>query len=269
MHTKTRNKLFFTIPYIAWLAVFVVIPIVLLVFQSLTNANGNFTLGNFQEFITSDVYLPMAFNSVLYAVIITAITLLISFPAAYVLSRLKHRQLWLMIIILPTWINVLLKVYAFLGLLSKTGIFNQILQAVGLGTHNLLFNHVSFILVAVYLELPFMLLPIYNSINEIDPDILRASRYLGAKPINTMRSLVFPLSINGIKSGIQAVFIPSLSLFMLTTLIGGNKVMTLGSAIELHFIVTQNWHMGSTIAVVLIIAMVITMLLTRERGKRK
>lgn len=146
---------------------------------------------------------------------------------------------------------------------------NQLFATLGFGTHNLLFNHVSFIFVAVYLELPFMLLPIYNSINEIDPDILKASRDLGAKPVNTLTQLVFPLSINGIKSGIQAVFIPSLSLFMLTTLIGGNKVMTLGSAIELHFIVTQNWHMGSTIAIVLIFAMAVTMYFTRERGKRK
>lgn len=269
MKDNSRAKIFFAIPYISWLAVFVIVPIGLLVYQSLTNAQGSFTLANFHEFITSNVYLPMAFNSVFYALIITLITFMISFPAAYVLSHLKHRQLWLMLIILPTWINVLLKTYAFLGLLSKSGIINQLFSTFGLGTHNLLFNHVSFIFVAVYLELPFMLLPIYNSINEIDPDILKASRDLGAKPINTLSQLVFPLSINGIKSGIQAVFIPSLSLFMLTTLIGGNKVMTLGSAIELHFIVTQNWHMGSTIAIILILAMAVTMYFTRERGKRK
>lgn len=119
MKDNTRAKAFFAIPYISWLAVFVIVPIALLVYQSLTNAQGNLTLANFHEFITSDVYLPMAFNSVFYALIITAITFVISFPAAYVLSRLKHRQLWLMLIILPTWINVLLKTYAFWGYLVR------------------------------------------------------------------------------------------------------------------------------------------------------
>lgn len=269
MKQKTQTNWFFIVPYVLWILLFVILPIGLLVIQSLTNQNNQFTLSNFTTFITSDVYLPLAFNSVFYALIITVITFVISFPAAYVLSKLKHRQLWLMIIILPTWINVLLKVYSFLGLLSHDGIINTLLSSFGLGTHSLLFNHVSFIIVAAYLELPFMLLPIYNSINEIDPDILKASRDLGANSWTTVKSLVFPLAINGIKSGIQAVFIPSLSLFMLTTLIAGNKVMTLGAAIEQHFLVTQNWHMGATIGIVLIIAMAVTMFITREKGKRK
>ncbi len=125
--------------------------------------------------------------------------------------------------------------------------------------------------VAAYIEIPFMVLPIYNALIEINPSLLNASKDLGATSWQTFRRIVFPLSMPGVKAGIQAVFIPSLSLFMITRLIGGNRVITLGTAIEEHFLTTQNWGMGSTIGVVLILAMFIVMFVTgdtREKGGR-
>ena len=119
----------------------------------------------------------------------------------------------------------------------------------------------------MYIELPFMIIPIFNALEELNPSLLSASKDLGANSAQTFWKVILPLSMNGVKSGIQAVFIPSLSLFMLTRLIGGNRVITLGTAIEEHFLVTQNWGMGSTIGVVLIIAMFIVMLLTGEKKK--
>ncbi|MDR0899255.1 MAG: ABC transporter permease [Lactobacillaceae bacterium] len=264
----SAKKLFYTIPYAVWLALFVIVPLILLVFQALTNQSGHFTFDNFAAYLSSGTYLRMTINSVLYAFLITAITLLISYPTAYFLTQLKHHSFWILIIILPTWINLLLKAYAFIGLLSKDGTVNSFIQLLGAAPQQLLFTNASFILVSSYIEIPFMILPIYNALTEIDPNLIQASRDLGANSWTTLKKVIFPLSLSGVKTGIQAVFIPSLSLFMITRLIGGNRVITLGTAIEEHFLSTQNWHMGSTIGVVLVLAMFITMYLTRDNKKK-
>lgn len=257
----------YSIPYALWLLLFVIAPVLLIIYQSFFDMNGQFTLENYQIYFTSGTYLAMTFNSVWYAFLITAVTLLISYPTAYFLTKLKHKQLWLMLVILPTWVNLLLKAYAFIGIFSIHGTVNQFLGFVGIGSQQILFTDFSFLFVAAYIELPFMIMPIFNALEEMNPSLISASRDLGANSAETFRRVIFPLSLNGVKSGVQAVFIPSLSLFMLTRLIGGNRVITLGTAIEQHFLVTQNWGMGSTIGVVLIAAMVAVMLLTGEKRK--
>lgn len=267
-----RQKVMFIVPYALWIILFVVAPLALIFYQSFFDINSHFTLANYQDYLTSPTYLKMTLNSVWYAALITVVTLVISYPTAYVLTQLENRQFWLLIVILPTWINLLLKTYAFIGLFSRTGSINQFLRFVGLGSHQLLFTDASFMFVAAYIEIPFMILPIYNALIEINPSLLNASKDLGATSWQTFRRIVFPLSMPGVKAGIQAVFIPSLSLFMITRLIGGNRVITLGTAIEEHFLTTQNWGMGSTIGVVLILAMFIVMFVTgdtREKGGRR
>ncbi|UXC69042.1 ABC transporter permease [Limosilactobacillus vaginalis] len=267
-----RQKVMFIVPYALWIILFVVAPLALIFYQSFFDINSHFTLANYQDYLTSPTYLKMTLNSVWYAALITVVTLVISYPTAYVLTQLQNRQFWLLIVILPTWINLLLKTYAFIGLFSRTGSINQFLRFVGLGSHQLLFTDASFMFVAAYIEIPFMVLPIYNALIEINPSLLNASKDLGATSWQTFRRIVFPLSMPGVKAGIQAVFIPSLSLFMITRLIGGNRVITLGTAIEEHFLTTQNWGMGSTIGVVLILAMFIVMFVTgdtREKGGQR
>ncbi len=266
-----RQKVMFIVPYALWIILFVVAPLALIFYQSFFDINSHFTLANYQDYLTSPTYLKMTLNSVWYAALITVVTLVISYPTAYVLTQLQNRQFWLLIVILPTWINLLLKTYAFIGLFSRIGSINQFLRFVGFGSHQLLFTDASFMFVAAYIEIPFMVLPIYNALIEINPSLLNASKDLGATSWQTFRRIVFPLSMPGVKAGIQAVFIPSLSLFMITRLIGGNRVITLGTAIEEHFLTTQNWGMGSTIGVVLILAMFIVMFVTgdtREKGGR-
>jgi spermidine/putrescine transport system permease protein len=172
-----------------------------------------------------------------------------------------------LLIILPTWINLLLKAYAFIGIFGTYGTANTFLEWVGIGTKQILFTDFSFLFVAVYIFIPFMILPIFNSLEELNPTLLDASKDLGASPWTTFRRVIFPLTIDGVKSGCQVVFIPALSLFMITRLIAGNRVITLGTAIEQHFLVTQDWGMGSTIAVFLIIAMALFMLVTGNRKK--
>ena len=250
---KTTSKLF-VVPYMLWIALFVLAPLVLIFGQSFFNIEGQFSLENYKSYFASQnlTYLKMSFNSVLYAGIVTLVTLLISYPTALFLTRLKHRQLWLMLIILPTWINLLLKAYAFIGI----------------GSQQLLFTDFSFIFVASYIELPFMILPIFNVLDDMDNNLINASYDLGATKWETFRHVIFPLSMNGVRSGVQSVFIPSLSLFMLTRLIGGNRVITLGTAIEQNFLTNDNYGMGSTIGVVLILTMFITMWVTKERRER-
>ena len=257
---KTTSNLFI-LPYFLWIFLFVLAPVVMIIFQSFFNVEGQFSLENYKEFFTSQ-------NSVLYAGIVTLVTLLISYPTAYFLTLLKHRQLWLMLIVLPTWVNLLLKAYAFIGIFGQNGSINSFLSFLGVAPQQILFTDFSFIFVASYIELPFMILPIFNVLDDLDPNLINASYDLGANRWDTFRHVVFPLSMNGVRSGVQSVFIPSLSLFMLTRMIGGNRVITLGTAIEQHFLTTQNWGMGSTIGVVLILAMLFTMWATRERRER-
>ena len=264
-----KTSRFFAIPYALWIFLFVLAPVALIIFNSFFDIHGQFTLANYQAYFQSPnmTYLKMSFNSIFYAGIITLVTLLVSYPTAYFLTHLKHRQLWLMLIILPTWVNLLLKAYAFIGIFGQHGSINQFLEFTGIGAQQILFTDFSFIAVASYIEIPFMILPIFNALDDMDKHLINASRDLGATPWQTFTKIIFPLSMNGVRSGIQAVFIPSLSLFMLTRLIGGNRVITLGTAIEQHFLTTENWGMGSTIGVVLIVAMLLIMWVTKERKK--
>ena len=250
---KTSSKLF-VVPYMLWIALFVLAPLVLIFGQSFFNIEGQFSLENYKSYFASQnlTYLKMSFNSVLYAGIVTLVTLFISYPTALFLTRLKHRQLWLMLIILPTWINLLLKAYAFIGIFGQNGSINQFLEFIGIGSQQLLFTDFSFIFVASYIELPFMILPIFNVLDDMDNNLINASYDLGATKWETF----------------QSVFIPSLSLFMLTRLIGGNRVITLGTAIEQNFLTNDNYGMGSTIGVILILTMFITMWVTKERRER-
>ncbi|MCL6587968.1 MAG: ABC transporter permease, partial [Anoxybacillus sp.] len=211
------------------------------------------------------VYLKMTLSSFWYAFLITFFSLLIAYPTAYLLTKTKHKQLWLLMIILPTWVNLLLKVYAFLGIFGTFGLANAVLNAIGVGTKQLLFTDFSFVFVSVYIFIPFMVLPIFNALEEMNPSLVDAARDLGASAWTTFRRVVFPLTLDGVKAGCQAVFIPALSLFMITRLIAGNRVITLGTAIEEHFLVTQDWGMGATIAVFLIMIMALVVIVTGNR----
>ena len=261
---KTRS--FFMIPYVVWMLLFVVFPLLLIVYYSFRDLDGNFTFENYRIFFSS-TYVVMTLYSFWYAFLITLICLVISYPLAFVISKSKYKEIILLLIILPTWINILLKTYAFLGLFGEYGTVNNVLEYLGIGTQSLLFNSFSFVFVSSYIFLPFMLLPIYNSVVGINKNLIEASYDLGADFKTTFRKIILPLSINGVKTGIQVTFIPALSLFMITRLVAGNKIINLGTAIEEHFIVTQNWGLGSTIAVFLTVVMGIIMIVTNIKDK--
>ncbi len=266
MNNRARN--IYLVPYGIWMVLFVVVPIILVGYYSLFDIDGALSTVNYMRFFTP-VYLKMTFASFWYALLITAISLLIAYPTAYWLSKTKHKQLWLLLIIMPSWMNLLLKTYAFIGMLGTYGPVNSFLNAIGVGTKQILFTDFSFIFVAVYIFIPFMILPIFGALEELSPSLVAAAYDLGASAWTTFRRVIFPLTISGVQAGCQAVFIPTLSLFMITRLIAGNRVITLGTAIEQHFLVTQDWGMGSTLAVFLIITMGLTMWATSGRKRVK
>lgn len=261
---RSLNKMLI-IPYLLWMVIFIIIPVVLLVYFSFIDVHGHFSLTNYQQILTPR-YFKMFIDSIWYAVLITLITLIVSFPAAYFITYSKYQNILLIVLIIPTWINLLLKTYAFIGLLSHDGIINQTLHVFHLPIFNMLFTSGAFLLVASYIYIPFMILLIFNSMKAIPHNVIQASSDLGASPLTTFRKVIIPLTKEGVMNGIQVTFIPALSLFMITRLIAGNKVINVGTAIEEQFLTIQNYGMGSTIALFLIIFMALILILTKSKS---
>lgn len=255
--------------YYSWIVLFVIAPIILLIYQSFLDINGNYTLANFQSYFVSNNYILMTLNSFFYAFLITLATILLGYPFAYLLSKTKNKDFWILLVILPTWINMLLKAYAFIGLLNRHGSIAEFARFFGVAPEGILFTDTAFILVATYIELPFMILPIFRALESIPNEYIVASKDLGANKWQTFKRVILPLSMDGVVAGVQAVYIPSLSLFVLTRLIGGNRIITLGTAVEQHYLVTQNWGMGSIIGLVLIALMFGIMAITGRMKRRQ
>jgi spermidine/putrescine transport system permease protein len=179
MRGRTRTRNIYLIPYMLWIVLFVIAPIVLIIYYSMFNIDGAWSLENYKRFFTP-VYLSMTLRSFWYAGLITGFSLLIAYPTAYLLTKTEHKQLWLLLIILPSWINLLLKIYAFIGILGFYGPVNSFLDIIGVGTRQILFTDFSFIFVAVYIFIPYMILPIFNALEELNPSLVAAARDLGA-----------------------------------------------------------------------------------------
>lgn len=264
-----KNRLW-QIIYYSWLVLFVLLPIISVIYQSFFDINGHFSLTNYKTFFSS-IYLKMTFNSFLYAFIITLVCIILAYPLAYGLSKFKHANFIIVLLILPSWINLLLKTYAFMGILGKNGILNQITIALTGSSHDLLFSIGGFLIVSVYIFLPFTISPLVNGFKDINQNIIKAGYDLGASKWQVFWHIYFPLTKQALLSAIQIVFIPSLSIFMITRLIAGNRIITLGTAIEQHFLTTGNWGMGSTIGTILIVILVISIILMNVnwKGRKK
>ncbi len=260
-----KNRLINSIFY-CWLIIFVVIPISLVIINSFFDINGNISLINYQTFF-SKIYIQMTFNSFIIAGLITIVSMIIAYLTVLALVEFKQARLILMLLIIPSWINILLKTYAFMGILGTDGLINGILSLLHLPPVQLLFNVWGFLIVAVYIYVPFMIFPLYNSLIAIDKSYIHAAKDLGASNLVVFRKIIIPLSKEGIFTAFQLAFIPSLSLFMITRLIAGNNIVTLGTAIEQHFMVTGNWPMGSAVGSILILILVITMLISQKYRK--
>ena len=269
-----RNKSSrFAIPYVVWMALFVVAPIVLMVVYAFTSAEGGFTL---DSFASMGLYFDVFTRSFKLAVIATVICLLMGYPMAYLMAKEgpRFQRLAMALIMLPMWMNFLLRTYAWMSILENNGLLNQLFRAIGLldllGVDhlNLIRNQGAVVLGMVYNYLPFMILPIYSVIVKLDPSLLEAARDLGANSLGVFRKVIFPLSLPGILSGVTMVFVPSVSTFAISRLLGGGKQMMLGDLIEQQFLGgAYDPHLGAAISMVMMVIVVVCMVVMNHFGE--
>jgi spermidine/putrescine transport system permease protein len=251
-------KEYIAYPYGLWMLIFIAVPLLVVVwFSFLSNPDFKagiytFTLDNYQEFM-DPVYLELLYRSFLYAVIATVICFIIAYPLGNLIVSLpSHRQnLMIVLMIIPMWVNFLLRTYAWMVLLSGSGLISQFLGLLGFRDVSLLYTQSAVILGMVYNFFPYMLLPIYTSLKKIDPDLLRAATDLGANHFQMFVKIKVPLSLPGIVSGCMMVFMPAVSTFVISNLLGGGKYMLVGNLIEQQFLTLNNWNFGSAISMVL------------------
>ena len=257
-----KNKLSrFAVPYEVWMAIFVVAPIVIMVAYAFSSADGGFTLDNF---VQMGGYTEVFLRSFKLAIIATVICLLIGYPVSYLMSRegASFQRTAMVLIMLPMWMNFLLRTMAWQTLLEKNGVINSVLSFLHLPSLNLINTPGAIILGMVYNFLPFMVLPIYNSLTKIDQNVINAARDLGANSVHTFFKITLPLSLPGVISGITMVFVPALTTFVISTLLGGSKILLIGNVIEQEFTQTGNWHLGSGLSMVLMLFIIVNMVLS-------
>ena len=261
-----RTKVF-TIPYTVWMALFVVAPIIMIVVYAFSGADGGFTLSNFS---TMGDYTVVFIRSFRLALIATAICLLIGYPVAYLLSREgpRFQRLATVLIMLPMWMNFLLRTYSWMAILEKNGLINQFLGLFGLGPFQMIDTQGAVVLGMVYNYLPFMILPIYSVIIKLDHSLVEAAYDLGANSVVAFRRVIFPLSLPGVLSGITMVFVPSVSTFAISTMLGGGTEYLLGDLIEQQFLGgAYNPQLGAAIALVMMVIVVLCMWVMNRFGE--
>lgn len=263
-------------PYILWIGIFIVIPLFLILYFAFTAGNSQdfssfeISLGNFKRFF-SPIYLKVLGRSVNLAFISTIICLALGYPMAYIISKERHkkRNIMILMFVIPMWMNFLLRTYAWLTLLGRNGFINFIITKIGLKPLDLIFNDKAVLLGMVYNFLPFMVLPIYSILVKIDKNLIEAAEDLGANRFEIFTKVIFPLSIPGVITGITMVFIPAMSTFIISSLLGGNKYNLIGNLIEQQFRWTGDWHFGSSMSIILMVFILITMAITSKFDKEK
>lgn len=249
-------------PYAIWSVLFIVIPLILIVFFSFTKqVDGRymFTLDNFDKFFNV-MYFKVVRRSLVLAFISTVLCLIVGYPTAYIISKAKpsRRATLLLLCILPMWMNFLLRTYAWSAILGKNGFINTLLGMVGLGPINILYTDAAVLLGMVYNFLPFMILPIHTILSKMDQDLINAAKDLGANNFQVFTKVIFPLSLPGVISGITMVFMPAVSTFVISKLLGGGQFYLIGNLIEQEFMSVGDWHFGSAISIFMMIIILIS-----------
>jgi len=269
------------LPYIVWAAMMLVLPMLLILMYSFTE-HGNsiisfaFTFDHYIKFFSDPDFLLVLWRSFGIAVKTTIICLLLGYPLAYFIARSneKVQNILVLCITIPTWINMLVRTYAWIGLLSDGGLFAQILGFFGVEEVQLLYTEFAVLLGMVYNFLPFMILQINTSLCKMDQSLLNASADLGATPVQTFWKVTFPLSLPGVINGITLVFLPAISAFFIPKLLGGGQYFLIGNLIENQFITVGEWNFGSAIsmimaAVMMLLMMAVKKLETRNQGGKE
>lgn len=263
MFTNRKTSLAMSSPYLAWALIFIIVPIGMVFYYGLTDTTGAFTFENIAS-IAQPEHVKSLWLAVLLALISTLVCFLLAYPLALILARNKMSSDGILttLIILPMWMNFLLRTLSWVTLLENRGVLNSILGALHLPQLHIINTPAAIVVGMVYDFLPFMILPLYNSLAKIDDEVINAAQDLGANKFQTLWRVILPLSVPGIISGVTMVFIPSLTTFAISTMMGGSKILLIGNVIEQEFTLTYNWHLGSGLSLILMIFIVINMVIS-------
>lgn len=268
-----NKKSLLAFPHIVWIILFTIIPVVLIFsygFTSTDESGVKFTLENFKRFM-DPIYLSVLGRSVLLALICTLVCLILGYPLAMILakSKAKSRNILVLLLIIPMWMNFLLRTYAWMNILEKNGLLNKLLSILHLPTLDIMYTSSAVVLGMVYNFLPFMVLPIYTVLMKIDNRLIEAAQDLGANKLVTFRKVTLPLSIPGVISGVTMVFMPAVTTFVISRLLGGGQYTLIGNLIEQQFLTTLDWNFGSAISVIMLIVILISMGVMSKYDKNK
>ena len=251
---------FLATPYAVWILICTILPLFYILGYAITTSEGSFTLNNLTA-IADPVHLSSLWLSIKVAFVTTVICLVLAYPVALILHNLKisNKGFVVFLFILPMWMNFMLRILAWQIILSNNGILNSILSAIELPTVHILYTKAAVTLGMVYDFLPYMILPIYNALSKINDSVIEAAADLGANWWTTFTKITIPLSRDGILSGIIMVFVPALSSFVVSNLLGGGKVLIIGNVIEQEFTLARNWNLGSGLSIILMIFVLVSM----------
>ena len=260
-----------TLPYIIWMVIMIVTPMLMIILYAFTDKGNDvatirFTLDNFARFFSDEVFMSVLRRSLFIAVVTTLICIAFGYPIAYIIANWdeKSRVFWVLLITMPTWINMLVRTYAWMGILQDDGIINRVLTFFGLGPVTILHTSFAVILGMVYNFIPFMILQIYTSLTKMDKSYLEAANDLGANKIQSFLRITLPLSLPGVISGITLVFLPAVSSFFIPKLLGGGQFVLIGNVIEMEFLTSGDWNFGSAISLAMAVIIMISMYVTKK-----
>ena len=261
-------KKVYATPFIIWIIAGTIIPLASIAYYGFTSSEGGFTLENVAAMFRHD-HLQALGLSLLLAVISTVICLLLAFPMAMILRNSKYGKqgFLIFVLVLPMWMNFLLRTMAWQVLLERQGVINAVISAIGLPRQEMMNTPGAIVLGMVYDFLPFMILPIYNTVSKIDDHLIEAAYDLGASRAMVYARVILPLSVPGIVSGVTMVFIPSLTTFVISNMLGGGKINLIGNIIEQEFTVNSNWYLGSGLSLVMMVFIIASMLALRKFDK--
>lgn len=263
MNNKTYNGI--TAPYALWCLVFILAPLAIVAFYALTDTNGNFTTDNITGL---SMYTDTIARSVYFGIIATAICLIIAYPLAYIISKTKasKQKVLLMLVMVPMWMNFLLRTYSIMVLIEDAGIINTILKSIGLSPIHMINTPGAVIFGMVYDYLPFMIIPLYTAMTKLDNKLIEAARDLGATGFQTFRDVIIPLTNSGIVSGITMVFVPSVSTFYISQKLGGGRYTLIGDVIEMQFQTAYNYNLGASISLLLMVFILVCLFVMNKFG---
>jgi len=252
-------------PYCFWLFILTIIPMFLIMMYAFIQKGNaittfSFTLDNFSKFF-DPIFVSVLIKSFILGIITTVLCLLIGYPVAYAISKCKENTQTILILLItfPTWINMLMRTYAWINILSSKGIISNVFQLLGFGEVSFLYTDFAVVLGMIYDFLPFMILPIHASLSKMDKSLIEASNDLGANPITTFWKITFRLSLGGVLTGITMVFLPAVSSFVIPKLLGGGQYALIGNFIEQQFINVGDWHFGSAVSLILAVLVIVLM----------